>query len=434
MKPALSGQPSGAWISITEVRQAPRWRCPRFLGKLSFLFAAAFLARGDFNLQDWQTRIPITVEQPGAAVAVAAGTAVYKASQAELKDVRIVRAGVEIPYRLQVLTARQEQIELQPAVLNKAAVPNEGVEAVLDLNGHPSHNRLRIATALRNFKETVRIETSDDGRTWAMARNDGLIFDISRVDRQVAELSVDYPVSTRRYVRVTIPGWHNPAYLASAWLTYFAETGAVRDSVASLSPAVTEDAKAQATLLTGDIGFGGLAYDRVELAVAGDASAFSRRVEVATSGDGKAWSYAGEGAISRTAGQERLSVDFPEQWKRYLRVTVFHGDSAPLKIARIRLSDFRRLIAFSAKAAGEYWLYAGNPKARQPSYDVSGLPANTANPADASLGGAEANPQYRAPERPWTDRNPYILNFVLIAAVAVMGYVTILLLRRVRTG
>jgi len=401
--------------------------------RLSFLFAAAFLARGDFNPQDWQTRIPITVKQPGAAAAVVAATALYKASQAGLKDVRIVRAGVEIPYRLQVLTARQEQIELQPAVLNKTAVPNEGVEAVLALDGHPAHNRLRIATVQRNFKETVRIETSDDGHTWAVARNDGLIFDISRADRHVAELSVDYPVSTRRYVRVTIPGWHNPAYLASAWLTYFAETGAVRDSVASLAPAVTEDAKAQATVLTGDIGFGGLAYDRVELAVAGDATAFSRRVEVATSGDGKAWSHAGEGAISRTARQERLSVDFPEQWKRYVRVTVFHGDSAPLKIARIRLSDFRRLIEFPAKAAGEYWLYAGNPKARQASYDVSGLAATTLNDLDASLGAAEANPQYRPPERPWTDRNPYVLNFVLIGAVVVMGYMSIRLLRRVRS-
>ena len=401
--------------------------------RLSFLFAAAFLARGDFNPQDWQTRIPITVKQPGATAAVVAGTAVYKASQAGLKDVRIVRVGVEIPYRLQVLTARQEQIELQPAVLNKTAVPNQGVEAVLALNGHPAHNRLRIATVQRNFKETVRIETSDDGHTWAVARNDGLIFDISRADRHVAELSVDYPVSTRRYVRVTIPGWHNPAYLASAWLTYFAETGAVRDSVASLAPAVTEDAKAQATVLTGDIGFGGLAYDRVELAVAGDATAFSRRVEVATSGDGKAWLYAGEGTISRTAQQERLSIDFPEQWKRYVRVTVFHGDSAPLKVARIRLSDFRRLIEFPAKAAGEYWLYAGNPKARQASYDVSGLAATTLNDLDASLGAAEANPQYRPPERPWTDRNPYVLNFVLIGAVVVMGYMSIRLLRRVRT-
>jgi hypothetical protein len=171
----------------------------------------------------------------------------------------------------------------------------------------------------------------------------------------------------------------------------------------------------------------------VELAVAGDATAFSRRVEVATSGDGKAWLYAGEGTISRTAQQGRLSIDFPEQWKRYVRVTVFHGDSAPLKVARIRLSDFRRLIEFPAKAAGEYWLYAGNPKARQASYDVSGLAATTLNDLDASLGAAEANPQYRPPERPCTDRNPYVLNFVLIGAVVVMGYMSIRLLRRVRS-
>jgi hypothetical protein len=400
--------------------------------RLALLLSAACLAHADFDPQHWQTRMPITVKEPGIS-SVRVDPAVYKASRADLRDLRIVHAGIEVPYRVRILAAQRKQIELQPRLLNKTATPNIGVQATLDLNDHPAHNRLRIATALHNFKETVRIETSDDARTWAVAREDGLIFNISRPDRQVSELSVDYPVSTRRYVRVTIPGWHDPVYLAGAWLTYFEESGAVRDIVFTLTPAATEDRKTQATALTVDIGFGGLPYDRVEMTVDGKAGAFSRSVDVATSSDGKTWEFAGQGLILRTAREEHLSIDLPEQWNRYVRLTVSHGDSAPLQVGQVRLSALRRLLNFSAAAAGNYWLYAGNPGARQPSYDLSALAA-VMDASSAVLGQAEANPQYRPPERPWTERNPYLLNLFLIAAVAVMGYMTIRLLRRVKAG
>jgi hypothetical protein len=402
--------------------------------RLFFVLGAACLARADFDPQHWQTRMPIALKQAGGVSAVVVDAAVYRASRAALRDLRVVHAGVEAPYRLRILSPRLEQTELQPAMLNKAAIPNAGIEAVLDLNGHPAHNRLRIATARHNFKENVGIETSDDGHSWAVAREDGLIFDVSRPDRKVSELSVDYPVSTRRYVRLTILGWHDPAYLASAWLTYFEETGAVRDTVSTLAPVATEDPKARTTSLVADIGFGGLAYDRLEVSVASEAAAFSRGAEIATSSDAKAWLFAGQGVISRTAREEHLSIGFPEQWNRYVRLTVFHGDSAPLKVARIRLSAFRRLLEFPSTATGEYWLYAGNPEARRPSYDLAGLGTAGADVPNTTPGGAEANPQYRAPERPWTDRNPYVLNFFLIAAVGVMGYVTMRLLRRVKAG
>jgi hypothetical protein len=392
------------------------------------LFAAACLLRADFDPQHWRTRMPIAVKQPAPVSAIVIDPNVCRASRASLRDLRIVRAGVEVPYRFKILSALREQIELRPAILNKAAIPNTGVQAVLDLNGHPAHNRLRIATTRRNFKELVRIETSDDDRVWAVARDDGLIFDITTSGRDVSDLSVDYPVSTRRYVRITIPDWRDPAYLASAWLTYFKETGAVRDTVSTLTPLATNDPKAQTTSVVADIGFQGLPYDRLNLTV--DPGAFSRTVEISTSSDAKAWSFAGQGVVSRTSQEERLSIDFPDQWNRYVKVTVFNADSAPLKVTRLRLSSLRRLLEFPSEATGPYWLYSGNPEAKQPSYDLASL-----TPAPAvSVGAPEPNPQYRAPTRPWSDRNPHLLNFVLLAAVAVMGYITIRFLRKVRTG
>lgn len=267
----------------------------------------------------------IVVQQTAAVSAIAIDPAVYRASRAELRDLRIVRAGVEVPYRLQTLAARREQIE--PALLNRAA--------------------------------------------------------------------------------------------------------AVRDTVATLTPITTEDSKAQTTSLVADIGFEGLAYDRVSLAIG--QRLFSRRVEISTSRNGKAWSFAGRGALSRTAQEERVSIEFPEHWDRYIRITVFNGDSPPLEVARLSLSAVRRLMQFPSGAAGSYWLYSGNPAAKQPSYDLAAVNAGAGDAPQVALGAPEANPRYRAPERPWTDRNPRVLNFVLIAAVAAMGYVTIRFLRKVKS-
>jgi hypothetical protein len=396
----------------------------------SFLFlVAACLLRADFDPQHWQTRMPIACKQSTPVSAIVVDPAVCRASRANLRDLRIVRAGREVPYRLEILSGRREQIELHPALLNKAAVPHAGLQAVLDLNGHPAHNRLRIATPRHNFKETVRIETSDDGQTWAVARDDGLIFDIARPGRDASELTVDYPVSTRRYVRLTIPGWRDPAYLTSAWLTYFKETSAVRDTVSTLTPAVAEDPKAQTTSLVTDIGFEGLAYDRLTLAIA--PGLFSRNVEISTSSDKKKWSFVGRGVVARTAEEEWLSINFPEQWNRYVRVTVFNRDSSPLKITRLHLSALRRLLQFQSAATGPYWLYSGNPTAAQPSYDLAALtPAHADAPA-VSPGAPEPNPLYR---KPWSDRNPHLLNFVLLAAVALMGFLSIRLLRKIKPG
>ena len=72
---------------------------------LVFFLGAACMARGDFNAQDWQVRIAIDVKQPGAVAAIVVSPAVYKASRAALRDLRIVRAGSEIPYRLRTLSA-----------------------------------------------------------------------------------------------------------------------------------------------------------------------------------------------------------------------------------------------------------------------------------------------------------------------------------------
>jgi hypothetical protein len=399
---------------------------------LSFV-AVATLAHADFDPARWRLRNPVRVESPAPLASVRITPEVFRGSPSQLDDVRVVRDGTEIPYVLETLYGHREDREFQPAISNQS-VTSDGVQATLDLGVRAQHNRLRIATRRVNFKQRVRIETSDDGERWAVARDDGFIFDFSEGDRHAAVLTVEYPLSTRRYVRVTVLGWTNPADLTSAFLTYHSETAGVRDVLATVTPTAVEDSKEQKSGWTADIGYAGLPHDQLQLEIG--PGLFYRTVEIESSRDAKSWLYVGQAAISRTADHESLILSFPEQWERYLRLRVHNDDSAPLSVRRFSFSAYRRVLKFPASTAGQYWIYYANPDAKRPSYDFAQVMPDGARVIDAVLGAGEANVAYRPPvepQKPWTDRHPQVLYAVLSLAVLGMGFVAVRFLMKVRT-
>ena len=395
------------------------------------LACVALSARADFDPSHWQFRRAIPANKPAAVASVAIDLPIYQGSRARLNDLRILRDTSETPYVVRTLSGSREEREWKPVLLNKSAVPVTGVQATLDLNSHPAHNRLRIATRQKNFKQRVRIETSDDSRTWAIARDDGYIFDFSQGDRKVSVLSVDYPISTRRFVRLTIFGWSDPDYLDSAWLTDYTSGSGTSDSLATIAASASEDQKTKSTLLVADIGFDGLPHDRLQFAVG--PGLFYRSVEIETSRDSKNWTFAGQGVISRTADRENSTVWFSEDWERYLRVRILNQDNPPLVVSRLTLIAYRRVVEFPATIAGQYWLYYGNPDAKQPAYDFAQTRSPEAQPVAFTLGREEANAAYRkpaTPAKPWSDQHPAMLYTVLIAAIVIMGFFAVQLLLR----
>jgi len=390
--------------------------------------ACCSLLSADFSSPAWRYRRPLTVNSPAPVSQFTVDATLYRDSAASLDDLRILRNQTETPYVVTALTGSRQTIEPAATIVNKGYVPDSGVQATLDLRGHAEHNRLRIGTSLHNFKENVRVETSDDGRSWAVVQSSGVIFDVSRDDHNASETTVSYPTSTRRYVRLTIPGWTEPANLQTVWLSDYKETGATRDLVAALTPNVREDSKTQTTELVLDLGFSGQPFDHVDVAV--DPGLFSRTVEIATTNDPKHWYTSFGGVISRTTEGEQLSLEFPERIDRYLKIIVFNADSAPLHFGQVSISGVRRIVKFASNQPGAYFVYVGNPSARQPSYDFARvLPANGV-PAAAKLGLEAANPLFHLPERPWTDRNPWLLNGALVAAVIAMGFVTLKMMKK----
>jgi hypothetical protein len=404
------------------------------------LLAAALVARGEFNPRQWHWRQPVRVT-PGVELSSVSATAEMYRGSSRLADVRIVRDGIEVPYLVRTLDGKREEREIRSEISNQSA-SSEGVQATLDTGGNARHNRVRLAVNRTNFKQTVRIETSSDGRHWDTARTDGLIFDASDGDNHTEALTVDYPASTQRFVRVTILGWKNPSDLASIRLTCYEETAEVRDVLAETVPVLHEDERTKAAVWTSDTGYEGLPRDSVAIGEPASregagAGLFYRRAEVETSPDGKVWAYAGQGEFSRTATGESLAIAFPEHWDRYLRLRIHNGDKPPLLLKRLALRAYRREFVFAANSPGRYWIYYGNPAAKQPSYDFAHVIPAAAKPEEASVGAQEQNPVYIPPEpplKPWTDRHPAMLYTILSAAILGLGYGSVKFLLRLRAS
>ena len=131
-----------------------------------------------------------------------------------------------------------------------------------------------------------------------------------------------------------------------------------------------------------------------------------------------------------------LTLDFPEQWDRYLRLRVFNGDDRPVPIERALFETIGRRVKFLPDAAGEYALYYGNPEAKAPSYDLGAVLARRTQAAEIVLaaGAERRNAAYRPPQKPWSDRYPALLYSVLAAAIVSMGYVAVRFLGALKGG
>jgi hypothetical protein len=395
-----------------------------------------------FDPAPWQFRAQIHVLERGRLAVFPFDRALYSRMRPDLADLRIVRqeGGEEAPYIIETVEGSIEELTCSPAILDRSATAEPAVRLTLDLAACPGgrrHSRVLLSTAESNFRQRVRIETSDDNRYWAVARDDAYIFDFTQGDRKLSALTVDYPVSTRRYTRVTVFGWSNPGAIAGASAAFRAERPAEYYNIDAVAPERVEDLETRTSLLTLDLGQAGLPHSRVRLEV--DSPAFHRGVEIESSADRLKWTRVAQGTIFRVATEESVALSFPQRHDRYLRLRIFNGDNRPVPAPRVYVETPRRLVKFMAPGGGAYWLYYGNPSARAPVYDLAMTLSRQEPPLETApmVQQWESNPGYVPPEepsKPWSERYPQALYTALGFAVIIMGVVTVRFLRKVRAG
>jgi hypothetical protein len=387
----------------------------------------------------WPVQSVIQVPQGSAGIAAVKLTReIYVESRAGLADLRVVTGGQEVPYLMDTRRGTVEFREIAPPVINQSVAPGRGLQLTLDLGAHFKHSRIRLSTGETNFKQKVRIETGEDGHTWAIAREDGYIFDFSQGDRHIAVLTVDYPASTMRYVRVTVYGWMKTDAVRQAWAAYRNEIPAERDVMDTIIPQHSEDPETKSSLLLIDLKQAGVPYDRVRLE--SEPSQYYRAAELETSKDGKEWRIAARGTLFQTASEPNPGLTFGEHNERYLRLRIFNGDDRPIPVKRVVIEATVRFLKFAlAAGAGPFYLLTGNPEAKAPAYDFAAVLAREAPQPEirAVLLAPSAHPGYRPPPlpvKPWSERYPQMLYGTLAVAILVMGYVTVRFLFKVKNA
>jgi hypothetical protein len=387
----------------------------------------------------WQYQAPIQFPPGSKGIASVQITSdIYVHSRPDLADLRVVRGGQEVPYLIETRQGATENREFEPVVVDQSVVPARGLQLTLDIGGHSKHTRVRIATGETNFRQKVRIETSNDNLSWAIARDDGYFFDFSQGDRHVAVLSVDYASSTMRYVRVTIYGWMKTDAVRQVWSAYHHELPAEREVMDTIAPQRSEDPDTKSSVLLLDLKQAGVPYDRIRLE-SGEAH-FYRAAELETSTDAKTWHFVASGTIYQTASESSPALAFGEHHDRYLRLRIFNGDDKPIPVKNVVVECTVRVLKFAlAVDAEQFYLFTGNPDAKGPSYDFAAVVAREAPRPEvsATLLASSANPGYRPPPppvKPWSERYPQLLYGTLALAIMVMGYVTIRFLLKVKSA
>ncbi|BDC52484.1 hypothetical protein F183_A47990 [Bryobacterales bacterium F-183] len=389
------------------------------------------LALADFTPSAWKYRKRLPVDATKAITAVHVDKQVFSKAAPGLFDLRIVHGAEEVPYILNRMSASHQLHEIETELLDKGA-SGAGLQFVLSLGGVERHSRVTIKTNDSNFRRRVMVESSKDRNSWAVIRKEAFIFDFTHEGQHSSILSIEYPVSTQPYLRVTVEGWQDPAIVTGASVSLAEDRPPVRQVIQTFkAPQGTSDARIKAMLYTLDFGENNVPKDLLRFEIlSAQPAMFHRAVEVETSGDGKNWAPHDRGVIFRVPGEESLWLNMADTGTRYLRVRLFHGDDKPLQIDAIVAESILRRLVFPSSSSGDYWLYYGNPDASRPSYDLPMVLARSSIESAAPIGAnvEEPNPGYKPPpepEKPFSDRNPALLYGALILAVLIIGYMTI---------
>jgi hypothetical protein len=202
-----------------------------------------------------------------------------------------------------------------------------------------------------------------------------------------------------------------------------------------------EDTERNQTSLILDLGSSGFPANQLILTT--EQENFHRRVILEASGDSVNWR-----PVSRLATifsfntplfvDSDLSISFPESPSQYYRLTIVNEDNPPLSIGSVEASGYLRKLIFSAQSGGDYRLYYGNSTTRAPSYEIEQLfPYLITDDLPAvALGPHTANPEFALPpepQKPFTERQPWLIPTVVGIAALVIGAFLASLLRQVRT-
>jgi hypothetical protein len=371
-------------------------------------------------------RAGFTAQESGGYATVRLGRPFYEKTAAGFADLRLFGpANVETPWLLRDLYPARPDPSIPTQTLDQVHTPKGQFQLILDFGvAPPVHNRLLFDVPGDDFRHSVLIESSLDRREWDQVRT-AAILRFMQDGKRLESLNVDYPDSTRRYLRITIGDWKDRE-LAASVRAQRAESPNAGDWEHLGSAGVTPSAlpEQRSTRFEFEYPYGSLGDVRLTVQTA--SKEFHRSAELTYSSDGKSWVSAGRHVLYRVPGAEELSIRASRINGLHVRLEVFNADDQPLDITAVHLYVPAREVIFPINEAGAYAFHLGLPGAASPNYDLEKVLARATaiTPVDLPAPAWEPNPAYVPPEqrpKPFTERFPWLLPTVVALAIAVLG-------------
>jgi hypothetical protein len=381
---------------------------------------------------------PVQV-QPGGQRYVAVDEQTWKNARRDLGDLRLYNGQQEVPCALIVERGSRENDSKEVSVLQQSVVGGK-TQFLIDMTGVPEYDHIDLRLATKNFVAHARVEGQEDlhGKNWALL-GESILYDLSK-ENLGGNSVLRLPLSTYKYLRVTIDGPVKPADIVDASSEFRQEQKAVWRDVGA-PPTVAEmpmsaarndfsRRNGKATVLTFAVPEN-VPVNRVALDIDPAQPNFRRSVQVTDDKD----NYIGSGEIDRVymvrSGQkidtDDYDVSFSAVGHKTMKVIIDNGDDPPLKIKSARLQQLEHRLYFDAPASRALTLYYGDEKLDPPVYDYAKLFLLAKDAAPAQIGAEQANAAYtgRPDERPWTERHPAVLWIAIVAAVLVLGAIAL---------
>jgi len=379
----------------------------------------------------WEFRRKLIVKTPGVLHLVRLDAEALAHSEPDLADVRIMQQEVALPYAIETLTGSVREERLSPAMSDKARTAAGELRFTLRVPAGARHSRLKLIATDEDFRRAVHIESSEDGKTWDVALERGYVMVHEQDNRKWEALEVNYPATTRPYLRVRIADWPDPRTLTAATLLLRTETQPLMLTVREFAPSPDASTDPRETVLRADFGERPAPWSRLRIET--KSTAFYRAARVEVSGDGKLWRTAGSAILSRIGNVSELALDAGEQRARYVRLHIHNRDDQPIAVDKLVFESLVRMLKFIPREAAEHSLWYGNPKAKPVSYDLAVvLDRNAPIERITLLPGPERRyGGFIETIRPWTEEHPAVLYGAVFAAAALIAAYTLRTMKKI---
>ncbi len=375
---------------------------------------------------EWQYYKEVPVEKRGFTL-IQLDSQAMNNCQASFADLRITdQQGKEIPS--QVIQPGQEVMVSEASLINSVEY-SDYTSTVIDLGANPkSHNHIElIIKADEDYLREAKLEVSHDGDKWGNLGSSKIFSYAGEQANQIA-----YPTSNMRYLRVNISNksGEKPLPVKSAQVKFLPTN--IYEGKLLDAKVISQRSDKETTKIVLDLGVPNYIITGIQIPTP-DRN-FNRRVVCSTTNNSSRNTdevFIKSDSIMDYEWKDyrsvKDSIEINQFARRYLVLSIFNGNSPVLNINDIQVYACTPALIADLQGPGRLWY--GNPQAPSPNYDLKEFVSliSSRDLPVISAGAQQLNPDYQAPVIPWTEKNKWLLDAVIILVAA--GF-TVFILRK----